>query len=69
MLAIRRCGLDDLAAADLMVISSALDLLDNEPDIALEAAQACYFEHAGLIEFAWLDQFYFGEWSEENLRD
>ncbi len=42
---------------------------DADRDIALEAAQACYFEHAGLIEFAWLDQFYFGEWSEENLRD
>ena len=36
---------------------------------AVEAAQDCYFEHMGLIEYAWLDQFYFGEWTTEELRD
>ena len=38
-------------------------------EVALEAAGACYLEYAGLIEFAWLDQWYFGEWTDENLRD
>lgn len=47
-----------------------LEFLDGaDRDAALEKAQACYFEYAGLIEFAWLDQVYFGEWADENLRD
>jgi hypothetical protein len=37
-------------------------------EAVLEAARACYFEHAGLIEYAWLDQVYFGGWTDENLR-
>lgn len=37
-------------------------------EAALAAAQACYIEHMGLIEYAWLDQYYFGEWTDENLR-
>lgn len=42
---------------------------DADRDEALEAARACYLRHMGLIEYAWLDQFHFGEWTEENLRD
>ena len=42
------------------------DGVDREA--VLDAARECYFEHVALIEFAWLDQFYFGEWTEENLR-
>ena len=43
---------------------------DNvDRDAAVSAAQHCYFLHAALIEFAWLDQFYFGEWTDENLRN
>jgi len=38
-------------------------------DTALAKARVCYFQYVGLIEFAWLDQFYFGEWTRENLRD
>ena len=41
---------------------------DADRDAALARARACYFQHAGLVEFAWLDQFYFGGWTEENLR-
>lgn len=41
---------------------------DANREAALAAAEACYLEHMGLIEYAWLDQFYFGEWTEENLR-
>jgi len=37
-----------------------------DEDAAIEAARDCYFQHAALIEFAWLDQFYFGEWTDEN---
>lgn len=36
---------------------------------ALDQARACYFKHVGLIEFAWLDQWYFGSWTDENLRN
>ncbi len=42
---------------------------DADQDTALAGARVCYFQHVGLIEFAWLDQFYFGEWTEENLRN
>ncbi len=42
---------------------------DADEDAALAGARACYFQHVGLIEFAWLDQWYFGEWIEENLRN
>ena len=41
---------------------------DADEDAALANARVCYFQYVGLIEFAWLDQFYFGEWNEENLR-
>ena len=41
---------------------------DVDQEAALAAARECYFEHVALVEFAWLDQFYFGEWTEENLR-
>jgi hypothetical protein len=42
---------------------------DADEDTALAGARVCYFQHVALIEFAWLDQFYFGEWTEENLRN
>ena len=38
-----------------------------DEEAAITAAQDCYFEHMGLIEYAWLDQYYFGEWTEETL--
>jgi hypothetical protein len=38
-------------------------------EAAILAAQECYLEYVGLIEFAWRDQYYFGEWTEENLLD
>ena len=38
-----------------------------DEETALAAAQDCYFKHMGLIEYAWLDQLYFGEWTEESL--
>jgi hypothetical protein len=41
---------------------------DADEDLAAAEARGCYFQHVALIEFAWLDQFYFGEWTEENLR-
>ncbi len=36
---------------------------------AVSAAQDCSFEHMGLIEYAWLDQYYFGGWTEESPTD
>lgn len=41
---------------------------DADRDVVLAQARACYFQYIGLIEFAWLDQVYFGGWTEENLR-
>jgi hypothetical protein len=38
-------------------------------ETAIRAAQECYIEYVGLIDFAWRDQYYFGEWTEENLLD
>jgi hypothetical protein len=40
-----------------------------DQEAVLVEARACYFQHVGLIEFAWLDQWYFGEWTDENPRD
>ena len=34
-------------------------------DEVIQGTRDCYIEYVGLIEFAWLDQFYFGEWVEE----
>lgn len=42
---------------------------EADTEAALAAARACYIEHVALVEVAWLDQFYFGEWTEENLRE
>ncbi|MBT8203262.1 MAG: hypothetical protein KJO87_08160 [Acidimicrobiia bacterium] len=36
-----------------------------DEETALAAAEACYVEHVALIEYAWLDQFYFGSWAQE----
>ena len=38
-------------------------------DATLAEARLCYIEYVGLVEYAWLDQYYFGEWTEENLLD
>ena len=46
-----------------------LEFADDADEDRVEAeARGCYFQHVALIEFAWLDQYYFGEWTEENLR-
>ena len=39
---------------------------EADRDVVIEATRDCYREFMGLIEFAWLDQFYFGEWTEES---
>ena len=41
---------------------------DANEDVVKAEARVCYFQYVALIEFAWLDQYYFGEWTEEKLR-
>lgn len=51
-------------------VGGSLELEEGaDRDVVMVDARACYFQYVGLIEFAWLDQWYFGEWTEENLRD
>ncbi|NNC93211.1 MAG: hypothetical protein HKN80_12050 [Acidimicrobiia bacterium] len=50
-------------------VGGRIEIADEaDRDAVLVDARACYFQYVGLIEFAWLDQWYFGEWTEENLR-
>ncbi len=69
--------LDGVVSVDGYNWQNEIDLVGGGPHFAAgvdEAAlapalEACYYDHLALVFTAWLDQEYFGGWTEDNRLD